>query len=155
MKRLALCVALALAMPCVMAQAPAAAKGGAAGAWPQPMSSPKEAHSMRLDILNKEREGIDLKLSEAVTALPKATDMQASLKDISRLQADLQAIDREIANVEGQRRKNGNAAAARKSAGRTAGDVSPPPEQLAEAEQANVEYEAWDVFKNFGKKVNK
>lgn len=149
MKRLASALILAGIFPCVMAQQAAPAKGGAALAWPQPMSTPKEAQAMRLEILNKEREGIDAKLSEAVAALPKAPDMQASIKDVSRLQADLQAIDREIATVEGQRRKSG--AAARKSATGAAGDMPQAPEQI-EAAQANFEYEAWDVFKNFGKK---
>jgi hypothetical protein len=130
-------------------QMPAAA--AAAQSWPRPSTTQKEAYNMRLEILNQEREGIQSKLSAAVGALPKAADMQESVKGISRLQADLQAIDREIANAESQR--PGAAAASRKPAVRAAGDVSPVAE-IVEA-KADLEYEPWDVFKNFGKKVNK
>ena len=54
---------------------------------------------MRLEILNAERSEINDKLSDAMTTLPKSTDMPNSLKGISRLQNDLMAIDREIANA--------------------------------------------------------
>jgi len=109
---------------------------------------------MRLEILNAERSEINKKLSEAMTTLPKSADMPTSLKGISRLQNDLVAIDREIANAEGRNRKGAAPTEARKPVAPAAGGVTTDQGQLVEAGQANIEYEPWDVFKNFGKKGN-
>ena len=153
MMRLAIVVGLAgLCLP-AMAQQFQAAKAPAPLAMPAVYTTPGKAHNARLDILNQERDRAQDALTEAVSALPKAPDMQEAIKGIARLQGDLQAIDREIASVEKQRPAAASYAT-RKPAVQAAGDLSPAPE-LAEAKQADAQYEAWDVFQNFGKKVNK
>lgn len=153
MKRLAVALTLAGIFSCALGQqAPAAASAASNQAWPS-SGTPKDAQKMRLEILNQEREGIQTKLSAAVAALPQSSDMQESIKGVSRLQGDLQAIDREIANAEAQR--PGAAAAARKPAARAAGDLSQVPGSVEVQQTEALVYEQWDVFKNFGKKVNK
>lgn len=151
MKRFLLCLIVASIAPLASAQTSAQGQRGAATTWPKPTASPTEAQAMRLEILNAERSEINNKLSEAMTTLPKSTDMPNSLQGISRLQNDLMAIDREIANAEGRNRKGAASTEARKPAAPAAGGVTTDPGKLVEATQANVEYEAWDVFKNFGK----
>jgi hypothetical protein len=110
------------------------------------------AHEDRLAILQHERAQIQTDLTAAVAALPNSPDMQEALKGVSRLQADLQAIDREIVRAEAPR--TSVVVAAKKTAAPAAGDLSPAP-QMAEVKVTDAEYEAWDVFQNFGKKVNK
>jgi hypothetical protein len=151
MNRFFLCLIVASTASLATAQTSAQGQSGAATAWPKPTANPKEAQAMRLEILNAERSEINKKLSEAMTTLPKSADMPASLNGISRLQNDLMAIDREIANAEGRDRKGAASTEARKPAATAAGGVATDQGQLVEATQANVEYQAWDVFKNFGK----
>jgi hypothetical protein len=154
MKQLVLALMVAGVVPFAAAQAPAQGQNGPAMAWPKPTVNAKEAHVMRLDILNAERSEINKKLSEAMVALPNSKDMQVSLQGVSRLQTDLMAIDREIANVEGRNRKGAAPNEARKPVAQVAGSETTAQGQLAEAAHANTEFEAWDVFKNFGKKGN-
>lgn len=154
MRLLTVCLIVASIAPLAAAETSPQGKNSAAMAWPKSSTSPKEAQAMRLEILNAERSEINDKLSDAMTTLPKSTDMPNSLKGISRLQNDLMAIDREIANAEGRDRKGAASTEARKPAAPAAGGVTTDQGQLVEATPANVEYEAWDVFKNFGKKGN-
>jgi hypothetical protein len=155
MKRLVLCLIVAGIAPLAMSQTSAQAKSAPVMNWPKPSATPSEAQAMRLEILNQEREEINKKLSESMTELPKSKDMQESLKVVSRRQADLMAIDREIENAEGRDRKGSAPSGARKPVAQAAGDVTASQGQLVEAKQANTEFEAWDVFKNFGEKVDK
>lgn len=106
-----------------------------------------DARDERLRILSQERDAAQKRLTEAVTALPKAADPTTAMASLARLQGDLIALDREIKSVEAQHSSGAASTAAsapKKPAAPAAGSVT------QDSGTSVGGFAAWDVFRNFG-----
>jgi len=129
--------------------APAVLHGEAprSSATAAPYVDPPAVRDERLRILYQEREAAQKRMSDAMGALPKAPDQAAAVAALTRMQGDLIALEKEIKSVEARRPATGGSAGAwtpKKPAASAAGSMTQEPES------AKANFEAWDVFRNFG-----
>ena len=132
-----------------VAQDPPASSSSESAKFPK-FKETASSHDQRMAILKDERESTKKNLEAAIAAEAKAKDPIEASASVKRLQGDLQAIEREISLVEAQYANSPSTT--KKPSPNAAGDSMQDSKRIAEKSESN--FEAWDVFRNFGKKGN-
>ena len=129
------------------AQPVQATRAVAASAPATPQAIAMQQHVDQMAILVQERNEILAKLNKWEANGDKAV--------LARIQADLQSIDREIARAAKQPVYPTSSVAMAQGAGAKPVSAAPAANQESQTKESEkVTYEAWDIFKNFGKKGN-